>query len=77
MCELIDGTQEDLDANGMPDDCEGEPCLGDLDGTGVVDIEDLLIIMGAWGTDDADVNGDGTPDINDLLMLMGSWGACP
>jgi len=77
VCELIDGTQEDLDANGIPDDCEGEPCLGDLDGTGVVDIEDLLIIMGAWGTDDADVNGDGTPDINDLLMLMGSWGACP
>ena len=26
---------------------EGD-CLGDLDGSGVVDVEDLLIVIGAW-----------------------------
>ncbi len=77
VCELLDGTQVDEDGNGVPDDCQTEPCSPDMDGTGVVDIEDLLLFMAAWGTEDADLNGDGTPDINDLLVLMGMWGACP
>ncbi|MDP7030458.1 MAG: hypothetical protein QF733_09590 [Phycisphaerales bacterium] len=77
VCELIDGTQEDMDENGIPDDGEGpEGCEGNMDGTGEVDIEDLLLLMAAWDTEEADLDGDGTPDINDLLLLMSQWGPC-
>jgi hypothetical protein len=56
----------------------GSSCLGDLDGNGVVDVEDLLGIISMWGTEDqnADVNGDGIVDIGDLLTTIGNWGNC-
>jgi hypothetical protein len=44
-CTSIDGTVSDCDA------CEPvqETCSGDLNGNGVVDMDDLLILIGAWG----------------------------
>jgi hypothetical protein len=59
--------------------CKGGPILGDLDGNGVVDVYDLLIMLGAWGPCDgqgactADLNGDGEVDVIDLLILLGNW----
>jgi streptogramin lyase len=53
---------------------------GDLDGNGVVDVFDLLILLGAWGPCSgkgeclADLNGDGVVDVFDLLTLLGNWG---
>ncbi|MCH2135582.1 MAG: hypothetical protein MK101_03250 [Phycisphaerales bacterium] len=52
---------------------------GDLDFDGDVDIEDLLRLLGAFGTDCPDgciedLDGDGTVSVNDLLMLVGAWG---
>jgi hypothetical protein len=48
VCELADGTSEDCDANGLPDDCDE-----DCDGNGVPDVCDL-----ADGTsEDCDANG--------------------
>jgi hypothetical protein len=57
--------------------CEPE-CVGDVDDSGTVDIEDLLMILGAYGGSDAasDVNGDGIVDINDLLLVISTWGPC-
>ena len=37
-----------LDLNSSCDDCPA-PCAGDTDGNGVVNIEDLLNMMGSWG----------------------------
>ncbi len=57
-------------------------CIGDLNGDGVVDVSDLLILLGAWGecprgeACPADLNDDGTVDVSDLLILLGAWGAC-
>jgi spore coat protein A len=52
--------------------------LGDLNGDGVVDVSDLLILLGAWGPCGhhcpADLNGDGAVDVSDLLILLGNWG---
>jgi len=54
--------------------------VGDLNGDGVVDVSDLLILLGAWGPCDdgescaADLNGDGSVDVSDLLILLGNWG---
>ena len=52
---------------------------GDLNGDGVVDVSDLLILLGAWGpcsggSCDADLNDDGTVDVSDLLALLANWG---
>ncbi len=52
--------------------------VGDLNGDGVVDVSDLLILLGAWGSCSgqcpADLNGDGVVDVSDLLMLLSNWG---
>jgi len=51
-------------------------CTGDVDGSGGVDITDLLLIVAAWGSDDpdADINGSGLVDVVDLLLVIENWG---
>jgi hypothetical protein len=55
-------------------------CLGDLNGDGVVDVSDLLALLGDWGPCSGacpgDLNSDGVVDVSDLLLLLGAWGAC-
>jgi hypothetical protein len=48
---------------------------GDVNGDGVVNVEDILLLIGAWGSNDpdADVNGDGLVNVVDLLILIGNW----
>jgi hypothetical protein len=50
---------------------------GDIDGDGSVDVDDLLAVIGAWGSCPppcpADVNDDGTVDVDDLLLVIGNW----
>jgi len=49
---------------------------GDVDGDGVVDALDLLILLAAWGPNPghpADLTGDGMVDVLDLLILLGHW----
>jgi hypothetical protein len=55
-----------------------QPCDGDLNGDGVVDVSDLLILLSAWGQVGVpgDINGDGAIDVADLLLLLGAWGPC-
>ena len=54
-------------------------CPSDFNEDGVVDVNDLLLLIAAWGSCDAcpeDLNGDGVVDVSDLLMLIAAWGAC-
>jgi hypothetical protein len=52
-------------------------CPEDLNSDDLVDVSDLLILLGAWGGDGpADIDGSGTVDVQDLLLLLGAWGAC-
>ena len=53
-------------------------CPQDLTGDGMVDINDLLDLLAAWGETDhaADLDGNGVVDTNDLLNLLGMWGRC-
>ena len=61
-----------------PDAC----CVGDLDGSGDVGVDDLLALIGAWGAcgnpSDCpeDLDGSGTVDVDDLLALIGVFGGC-
>ena len=54
-------------------------CLGDVDGSGVVDVLDLLDIISNWGPClgcAADIEVDGQVDILDLLEVLSAWGDC-
>lgn len=53
---------------------------GDLDYNGVVDVSDLLLLLGAWGFCDepgpcrADIDGNRVVDVSDLITLLANWG---
>ena len=58
------------------------PCIGDINGDGVVNGSDLSQVLGFWGTClssdcPADLDGDGSVTGADLSLLLGGWGACP
>jgi len=57
----------------------GEPCDADINGNEAVDVGDLLIVIGYWGTTDpdADVTGDGFVGVDDVLAVIESFGPCP
>jgi hypothetical protein len=65
--------------NNLLDD--GDDCPADLNGDGLVNVADLLILFDNWGAcnDDCtgDLNGDGVVNVADLLILFDNWGACP
>jgi hypothetical protein len=52
------------------------PCPGDLNGDALVNVQDLLMLLAAWGTDEADLNDDGNTNVLDLLILLDAWGEC-
>jgi len=62
------------DTCGSPSTCDA-----DVTGDGTVDVGDVLAMISAWGTNDAnaDVNGDGVVDVSDLLVVIDAWGPCP
>ena len=57
-------------------------CPGDINGSGTVDVDDLLILLAGWGDCgappcDSDINGDNDTNVDDLLLLLGGFGPCP
>lgn len=64
------------------------PCVADIDGSGTVDVNDLLAVITSWGAcprpcppscpaDIAPEGGDCAVNVNDLLAVITSWGPCP
>jgi hypothetical protein len=54
------------------------PCLGDLDGNGVVNGADLGTLLAGWGTGgNSDLDGNGDTNGADLGTLLAAWGLCP
>ena len=58
-------------------DCE-TLCEADVNGDSVVNVDDILVILGAYGTSDpaSDIDGNGTVDVNDVLVVISAWGEC-
>jgi hypothetical protein len=55
-------------------------CVADITGDSVVNVSDLLTILGVWGSCEAceaDINEDGFVNVTDLLVVIGEWGPCP
>ena len=80
QCDIDAGG--DANGNGYLDVCE---CLGDVagaDGAGFPDGEvgtnDLLAVIGYWGSGNShvDINGDGIVGTDDLLAVIANWGPC-
>jgi predicted outer membrane repeat protein len=72
----IIGDWTDLGGNTVADECAAD-CAGDLDGNGVVSVDDLLALLAAYQTNGGgDCDGDGDTDVDDLLILIGAWGPC-
>ena len=73
----IAGKYLDLGENSIQMKCY---CGSDFDGSGTVDVADLLIVVSGWGACDpgclGDINGDGSIGTDDLLMVISSWGLC-
>jgi hypothetical protein len=52
-------------------------CSADIDGDGMVGIQDVLQILSDWGSSGSDVHGDGITNILDLLVAISQMGDCP
>lgn len=62
------------DVNFVVDDLPAA-CPADVDSTGLVDIEDLLVVLRDFGNGDGgDANGDSKTDIEDLLLVLREFG---
>jgi hypothetical protein len=52
-------------------------CPADVVGDGVIDVADLLAVVGSWGEKGpTDINNDGTTNVADLLFVIETWGDC-
>jgi hypothetical protein len=57
-------------------------CPADINGSGAVDVDDLIAVILGWGCTDppgpcaADVNHSGVVDVDDLIAVVLGWGAC-
>ena len=72
--DIAGGDSADADGDGVPDECG---CVGDLDGDGIVDVNDILVLIGQFGgPGTGDFDGDGLVDADDLLTILGQWGPC-
>ena len=77
--QIIQDVSLDMNQDGSLDACDD--CVADIDGSGSVEVNDVLLLLSSWGECsppcDADLNNDGSVDVNDVLMLLSLWGKCP
>ncbi|MHC4219278.1 MAG: C25 family cysteine peptidase, partial [Planctomycetota bacterium] len=68
---------DDIEIWGVP---PTEPdCPADVNGDGVVSVNDVLALLAAWGQSGVpeDVDGDGVVGVTDFLEILANWGPCP
>jgi hypothetical protein len=57
-------------------------CPADVNGSGAVDVDDLIAVILNWGCTapaqcQGDANGSGGVDVDDLIAVILAWGVCP
>ena len=79
MCLFKDGEKGDPSAVSFVVQGPAASCVesdGDIDENGVVDVNDLLLLLPDWdctGPCVGDVNCDGVVNVEDLLILLANW----
>ncbi len=74
----FDSSRDDLFINAPP-----PPCIGDANGSGVIDFADITSVLANYGNTGApfipgDANGSGVVDFGDITAVLAAWGtACP
>jgi hypothetical protein len=76
--QIYEGNYTDDGGNSLSNDC----CPADLDDSGDVAVDDLLVVIAFWGNPGAfegiaDINDDLLVNVDDLLLIINSWGQCP
>jgi len=53
-------------------------CPADINGNGLVDVNDVLVVVAQWGTEgpQGDINRDGIVNVLDLLITIDLFGPC-
>jgi hypothetical protein len=73
-----EGALVDIGAIEFQVDQEQSNIVGDMTGDGTVGVQDLLMLLGAWGTCHghcpADLNTDSKVNVTDLMILLSNWG---
>jgi hypothetical protein len=77
--QIYGGTWTDGGSNCVQDACDDcDTCIGDLDDSGDVGVDDLLSLLAAYQQNgEGDCNDDGDTNVDDLLILISAWGDCP
>jgi len=77
-CLAVAGQWEGVDSACADPSMCGLACPEDINGDGVIDVNDLLEIVGGWGSSDPDldIDGNGVVNTDDLLAVIAAWGAC-
>ncbi len=80
-CDIALGASRDVNANGLPDECE---CLGDLNGDRRVDLADMAELLAFFGQtggvsyENGDLDASGRVDLADLALMLARFGLrCP
>jgi hypothetical protein len=79
-CDIANGG--DSNGDGIVDECECSADIAGPDGPGfpdgIVSTDDLLTVIGYWGSaqPNGDINGDGIVGTDDLLAVISAWGPC-
>ncbi|MCC6677695.1 MAG: hypothetical protein IT436_11170 [Phycisphaerales bacterium] len=75
IVDIATGVSQDLDADGIPDECEA--CPADLNQDGLVDFTDYLEFLNLYEAQDlrVDYNGDGLVDFLDYLEFLNHYDA--
>jgi formylmethanofuran dehydrogenase subunit C len=55
-----------------------DTCLPDIDDDGFVGVEDLILVILTWDTNNAhaDIDGSGVVGVDDMLQVVLAWGPC-
>jgi hypothetical protein len=65
-----------------PDSGQARLCTGDINGSGAVEVTDLLRVIQTWGACDVcppdivPMGGNSVVNADDLLGVINNWGAC-
>jgi len=71
----VSGSWTDLGGNAMDEQCT---CPGDGNEDGMIDVNDLLTLLAAFGSSDPawDLDDSGAVDVGDVLAIIAAWGPC-